>query len=147
MRLLTLSLLKTLGRSSITVLSAAMLAAACDSTEPSSALAGTWVATSFVFTETGAAPVDVLAAGGGLTIAIAGDNSTTGTLTIPGSIIGGSDFVASMAGTAVRSGNTVTFSQPADTFVRNVVWTVSGDTIEGTLTQTGVTVDITLSRQ
>ena len=128
------------------LLSVAVLAAGCDSTSPSS-IAGTYVATSFVVTETGEAPVNVLTEGGGLTITIAEDGSTTGTLTIPGSLVGGSDLTISMAGTALRHGDVVHFDQAADSFVRDISWAVQGNTLEGTLTSSGVTVDVTLTRQ
>jgi hypothetical protein len=122
------------------------LAAGCESTQPSS-IAGMWGATSFQFIEAGEAPIDVLAEGGSLTIFIAGDNSTAGTLNIPASLAGGVAISLSMVGTATRSGNTVQFDQIADTFVRDMTWTVTGNTMHGTRTDAGVTVDITLLRQ
>jgi hypothetical protein len=106
-----------------------------------------WGATSFQFIEAGEAPIDVLAEGGSLTIFIAGDNSTAGTLNIPASLAGGVAISLSMVGTATRSGNTVQFDQIADTFVRDMTWTVTGNTMHGTRTDAGVTVDITLLRQ
>jgi hypothetical protein len=132
----------------VLLLSVAGLATACDSTDPSSSIAGTWVATSFIVTEVGEPTIDVLALGGGLSIAIAGNSTTTGTLTIPGELLGGGpDFTVSMAGTAVHNGNTVEFNQAADSFVRDVAWTLQGNTLHGTRTDAGVTVDVTLTRQ
>jgi hypothetical protein len=128
------------------ILSSAALLVACDSTEPNS-LAGTWAATSFVITEPGEAPTDVLAAGGSLTITIASNNSTTGTLFVPASLAGGSDFTGSMAGTASRNGNSVTFDQTADTFVRNMTWTLAGNAMTTAAVVAGVTLNITLTRQ
>jgi hypothetical protein len=128
------------------LMSVAVLAAACDSTEPGS-IAGTYEATSFVVTETGEAPVDVLAEGGGLTITIAADNSTTGTLTIPASLTGGTDINLSMTGTALRHGDVVHFEQTADSFVRDISWAIEGNNLVGVFTNAGVTVAITLTRQ
>jgi hypothetical protein len=132
---------RVLGFASIVV-----LAAGCDSTGPA-AIAGTWVATTFQFTEVGEAPVDVLAEGGELTIEIAGDNTTSGTLTIPGSLFGGPDLTFDMEGLAVRNGTTVTFVQQEDTFVRDVDWQLSGNTLQGVRTDAGVTLTVTLTRQ
>lgn len=123
-----------------------ILGSACDSTDPSP-IAGTWVATSFVVTETGEAPIDVLAEGGDLTITIASNNSTTGTLTVPGSLTNGADQSFSMSGTAIISGNTVDFEQSADTFVRDMTWQIVGDELHGTFSNAGVSVAITLTRQ
>src|SRR5688500_8068226 len=130
----------------VLLLSMAGFAAGCESTEPNS-IAGTWEATSFQFIEVGEAPIDVLAEGGSLMIIIFGNNSTGGTLNLPPSLTGGSHLSLSMVGTAVRTGNTVEFDQVADTFVRDVTWTLAGNTMHGTRTDAGVTVDITLTRQ
>lgn len=91
------------------------------STEPSE-VSGTWVATVFSVTPTGAAPIDLLAAGATLTITIDADNVTTGSLNIPAGIVGAGPFSASMAGTAIVTETTLTFDQAADSFVRDLVW-------------------------
>jgi hypothetical protein len=119
----------------------------CESGNEPSSIAGTWVATSFVFTEVGEPPADVLAMGGSLSITIASTNATTGTMTIPGALVGGSDITLNMAGTARRTGNTIEFDQAADSFVRDIPWTFTGNTLRGTRSDAGVTVDITLTRQ
>jgi hypothetical protein len=118
----------------------------CESNEPSS-IAGTWTATSFQFTETGQPPVNALALGAALSIAIDANNATTGSLTIPSELTGTSDITLSMAGTATRVGNEVEFQQSADTFVRDMTWTLAGNTMHAVDTFSGVTLDITLTRQ
>lgn len=128
------------------LLAALAIGTGCDSTDPNP-LAGTFVATSFVATETGEAPMDILALGGELTISIAQNNSTTGILTIPGDLTGGSDLSFSMNGTATRTGNTVTFDQEEDTFVRDLDWTFSGNTLNASQSFVGVSLAITLTRQ
>jgi hypothetical protein len=134
-------------RPALVLLSVAGLTSGCGESTSPSGIAGTWVATSFQFTQVGQAPVNVLALGGAMSITIAANNATSGTLTIPGSLIGGSDLSLSMAGTAVRTGNTVEFDQAADSFVRDVAFTLAGNTMQGTYTNSGVTVDVTLTRQ
>lgn len=64
---------------------------------------------------------DVLALGGGLQMTLAMDRSVTGTMEIPAAA--GGPFTADMAGTYSVSGNSLTFTQDADTFVRDATWT------------------------
>jgi hypothetical protein len=108
----------------------------------------TYAATTFQVTQTGQNPQNILAAGGSLTIAIAADNSTGGSLFIPASAAGGTAFIADMAGTASFSGSTVTFTQGADTFVRDLTFTVVGSTLQVTnQIVSGTTYNITLTKQ
>ena len=101
-----------------------VLAAACgDDLIVAPSLAGSYRATELRATFTGQTPVDVLAAGGTLSITIDGSNATSGTLSIPASLNGGTAFTASMAGTATVTGDNVRFTQNADTFVRDLTWT------------------------
>ena len=86
--------------------------------------------TTFRVTPTGQSPINVLAQGGTLSLVIASNSSTSGTLSLPASVTGGAALTASMAGTAVRSGNSVQFQQSADTFVRDLTWTVSGTALQ-----------------
>ncbi|HEY0929850.1 MAG TPA: hypothetical protein VGE27_08005 [Gemmatimonas sp.] len=113
------------------VFAAAGVLAACgdDKTTENTTLAGTYRATTFRVTPTGQSAIDALAQGGTMTLAIAADNSTNGLLTLPASVTGGSAFTASMAGSAVRTDNTVRFQQTADSFVRDLSWTVSGSAL------------------
>lgn len=91
--------------------------------------------------------IDVLAQGGTLSINIASDNSTTGTLTLPASVAG-SPVTLSMAGTAVVTGSTVKFQQPGDTFVRDLTFTVSGNTLAvANQSAGGSTFTVTLTKQ
>ena len=108
---------------------------------------GTYTARVFLVTPTGQSQINVLAAGGSLSITIAANGHTTGSLQVPSSVTGGPELVASMEGTADIGGLTVTFEQTADTFVRDLSWS----RIEGTLVVTeqtvgGATYTITLSR-
>lgn len=121
----------------------------CGSDTPSqpSALAGTYTATVFRVTPTGQATIDVLAQGGSLSITIASDNAASGTLSLPASVAG-TPFTASMTGTAVQTGGTVRFEQTADTFVRDLTFTIVGNTLQATNQVAGVgSFTITLTRQ
>lgn len=115
-------MLRTLIRS---VLLVASVAACGDYASPSSPLPGTWTATTFTVVPRGQAPLDVLAGGGSPTITIAANNTTSGTLT----------------------GSRVTFTQSADTFVRDLQWTLSGKSLSVTNAVAGTTLfTITLTR-
>jgi hypothetical protein len=124
-----------------------VLVAACgdDGLSPAD-LAGSYVATVFAVTPAGQSAVDVLAAGGSLTITLSASGSTTGSLVVPASVPGG-PLTASMAGTFSLNGTTVTFTQAADTFVRNMPMTASGSTLTATQSFGGDTVQLTLTRQ
>jgi hypothetical protein len=122
--------------------------AACetDTTGPEGPLDGTYTATYFRITPPDESEVDVLAAGGSLTINITENLATSGNLIIPSSITGG--VTASMAGSATVSGTVVTFQQAINTFVRDLSWTrtslglaVTDQIIDGT------EYTITLSKQ
>ena len=131
-------------------LAAVALLAACGDDSPTepATLAGTYRATTFRAAIDGASPIDVLAGGGTLTLTIDADARTTGTLDIPAALTGGAPFRESMAGTAVRTGDVVRFRQDADTFVRDLAWSVSGRTLQVTDQQAGTTrFTIVLARQ
>jgi hypothetical protein len=111
--------------------SVAAVAACGDNPASANPIAGTYTASTFqVIPEGMTNALDVKAAGGTLTITVNEDNTTSGQLVVPGALIGSpTDFVASMAGTVTVTGSTATFHQTADTFIRDLTWTVSGHTI------------------
>lgn len=90
--------------------------------------------------------IDVSAQGGSLTIALTSQHTTTGRLFVPGGGNGGADLDADLVGTWTLSGNTVRFSQAADTFVRDLAFTVKGQTLASQGSAGGATFDIVLSR-
>lgn len=113
-------------------------------------LAGTYLATTFEVTSAGSTR-NVLAEGGTLGINVATTTSsgyvTVGTLIIPPAG-GGDAFMAHLAGTATLSGNTVRFAQAADTFVRDLTFTLVENRLEARSQTLGTaTYDIVLARQ
>ena len=94
-------------------------------------VAGTYRADQFLVTPTGQTPINVLDAGGSLTITIEASGATSGSLYVPPSI-GGVPFGVSMVGTATITATTVQFTQSADTFVRDLTWTRSVNRLEVT---------------
>jgi hypothetical protein len=121
------------------------LAAACSDALSPESLAGTYVATTF--TLSGEIVGDVLAEGGSLSITLNADGTTTGLLSVPASLLDGEDFSASMGGTFTIGEQTLTFTQEADTFVRDLTWIVDGSELRASGTFSGVTVIIVLNRQ
>jgi hypothetical protein len=87
-------------------------------------LEGNYVATSFLVTQSGQAPVDVISKGGSLTINIAGDSSTTGLLLLPAGVLSPQGGTASMAGRVTRRlDGSFRFTQPTeDTFIEQLDW-------------------------
>ena len=67
--------------------------------------------------------VDVLAAGGALTVTLRQGGTVSGRLLIPEALAGGEEGDLPFGGTYSVSGNDVRFDHEADTFVRDAVWT------------------------
>ncbi len=110
-------------------------------------IAGTYAATTFRVTPPSATEINVLALGGNLTIIVGANGTTTGTLNLPAVVTGDEALQASMAGIVERDGNGVSFDQMADTFVRDLNWTVAGSTITVTnQSVAGATYTIVLTR-
>lgn len=87
---------------------------------------------------------DVLALGGSLDLTLGADGSLAGRLVIPPAAGGPLD--EDMAGTYTLTGNTLTFDQAADTFVRDATWTWSSGVITGTWTGGGTSASVRLER-
>jgi hypothetical protein len=119
---------------------------ACGETTEVGTIAGAYAATKFDVTPDGQSTQNALAEGAVLTIEIAADNSTTGTLSVPASLTGGAPLVASMVGTATLEGDSVRFDQAANTFVRQDYWKRNGSTLSMSHHVDGVTLAVTLAR-
>jgi hypothetical protein len=131
------------------LLAATVLACGSDnSTEPGLALEGNYTATQWVTTG-GSGQTNQLLAGSTLNITLNSNGSTTGHLHIAASG-GNPTFDADMVGTWAKSGNTVTFSQSADTFVRNIPFTVVANganwALVGDQVFSGTRIQLTLTR-
>ncbi len=131
---------------SLLLVLAAAVSACGDSNDPNgSAVAGNYTATTLRVTPSGESPIDVLASGGSLTLTINAQNQVTGTLNIPPSIDGG--LTASMAGTAIVTGNTVQFDQSEDTFVRDLTFSIADSELRADETLSEVRYEVILARQ
>lgn len=136
-------------RRRIAVAAAALLVSAgCRKVTDPDPLIGTFLASTLTVTPAGQSVVDVLAQGGTLGLNVANNFVTAGTLILPASITGGAVFTASMTGTAVRTGTTVRFTQSADTFVRNLTFTLTENRLEAvSQVVAGTTYSVVLTRQ
>lgn len=117
---------------SAALLALAVSIAACggDSTSPSTdPPAGNYNAITFVTTGT-SGQRDELLAGGSLQLELDPDHKSSGHLHVAASS-GSPVFDADMAGTWTANGNVVTVSQAADTFVRNMPFTLELDPVKG----------------
>jgi hypothetical protein len=129
---------------------AGMAACGGDSTTPPSGLVGTYQAVEF--TTTGSSgQTNQLLAGSTLNIALSSDHTTSGHVHVAAS--GSSPaFDADLTGTWIQTGNSVNFSQPADTFVESMTFAVvaaSGGAwdLVGDGTFSGTAVHVTLRQQ
>ena len=109
-------------------------------------LVGSYAATMFTFSQTGAAPKDALAAGGSVTLRIANDLSTSGTMVIPASVTGGATMSFSLLGTAAKQGDIVTLNLVSDTFLRDMQFAFDGTALSGSGTFGDGAVALTLSK-
>ena len=97
-------------------------------------------------TTTGGAATDQLARGARVQLALAPGGTTTGRLLVPGEgATAGLD--ADLAGTWTLSGTTVRVQHAADTFLRDMPLTTSGDRLTGDATFSGVRVRLILQRR
>lgn len=117
---------------SAALLAIAITVAGCggDSTSPSTdPPVGNYNAITFVTTGS-SGQKDELAAGGSLQLELDSDHTSSGHLHVAASS-SSPVLDADMAGTWAASGNVVTFSQAADTFVRNMPFTLELDPVNG----------------
>ena len=106
---------------------------------------GAYEATSWTGTS-GGTTTDVLAAGGTFEITLTPQGTTTGRLFIPAAVTGEGDFDSDLSGTWTQTGSIIQFSHTADTFVRNMPFTVQGATLVGDRTFGDLRIRVTLSK-
>ena len=137
------------------ILSAAMIVACGGGVTPPGGgggggidLTGTYTATQWVTTG-GAGQTNQIVAGSTLTITLNPNNTTSGHLHLVAS--GNNPAVdADLVGLWSQAGSTITFTQQADTFVRNMAWGMVANgpkwALEGDQVFSGTRVQITLTQ-
>jgi hypothetical protein len=128
---------------------AALALAACggdDGFSPTPAtVQGTYNASRFTATNSQGS-VNLLALGATVHVVLNADGTTTGHLSVPDLGLGEGAIEADLTGTWTLSGNTVTFNQTADTFIRDADFTAAQNSLDGEGTFDGTTVHLTLSK-
>jgi hypothetical protein len=120
--------------------------AGCSESTSVTELVGLYQATEFTVTTNGTM-TDWIAKGASLQLILDANQTSAGTLFVPGGNSDGSDFTADLSGTWTIEDGKVTFDQAADTFVRNTPFTVAGNTLVGDQMFGTSRVHITLTRQ
>ena len=104
-------------------------------------LAGTYVATQFLAT-VGGVTTNILSSGGSATLVLNSDGTTSGRLFVPGLAD------AQLTGTWGLSGTTdVDLNSTTDTFFRDMLFSVVGNTLVGDQTFNGTRIQIVLTKQ
>ena len=93
-------------------------------------VAGDYTAQVFTLTSS-VGTTDLLALGATVAVSLEPGGTTTGRLFVPGGDEDGSDLDEDLAGTWSLTGNTVTFNQSSDTFIRNADFTAGPDNLIG----------------
>ena len=124
--------------------------AACgsdDATSPDRAsVAGVYHATTFT-ASVGVVSSDVLAKGGSVTLTLNANGSATGHLVVPATVAG-TAFDQTLNGTWSLDGNVVHLKDDtSDTFLEDLALTVSGSTLTGSDSFSGVDVHVVLTKQ
>jgi hypothetical protein len=106
---------------------------------------GEYAATTFTATS-GGTTTDVLAEGGNIMLVITPQGTTTGHLFVPASVSGEGDVDEDLTGTWAQSGGTVHLAHAADTFLRDMPFTVQRGTLVGDQTFGTLRLRVTLAR-
>ena len=101
---------------------ASLFLTACD-TGNDDEITGTYDATVFTVDFEGAT-IDVLSAGGDLSVTLREDLTFTAAVEVPDILTGGEDFPSSVSGSYLVTGTDVTFASDDDTFIRDSEGTV-----------------------
>jgi hypothetical protein len=105
---------------------------------------GTYNASRFTATSDATGTVNLLSMGATVHVVLEPDGTTTGHLSVPD--LGEGAVEADLTGTWTLSGNIVTFSQTADTFIRDGEFTAAQNSLDAEGTFEGTTVHLTLSK-
>ena len=109
-------------------------------------VAGNYHASSLTGTQSGIT-VNFLSLGASVEMVLNEDGTTTGRVFAPGLDEGGQDLDVDLTGTWALQGETVTFNQTGDTFIRDIPFTVRRNRLEGEGTFRTVTIRLTLTKE
>jgi len=106
----------------------------CGRTVDVAALAGRYAATAIRVESADGNTVDMHSLGCDIEIGLDAEGRTDGELDLPAAGLNGESLHASMAGRFAVVGDKVWFEQPADTFIRNLFFTVDGTNLQASYT-------------
>ena len=106
-------------------------------------VAGTYEASAFTATSF-SGTTDLLLAGATVDATLAPDGTTSGRLFVPGGDEDGGDLDEELTGTWTLTGQTVTFNQSADTFIREAEFIAGRNTLTGEDTVDGLSIFLQL---
>jgi hypothetical protein len=109
-------------------------------------VAGSYQASSLTATQSGIT-VNLLSLGATVAMVLNEDGTTTGRVFAPGLDEGGQDLDVDLAGTWTLEGETVTFNQTGDTFIRDIPFTASPNRLQGEGTFKTFTIRLTLTKE
>ena len=109
-------------------------------------VAGTYNATLFTVDDPSLGMLNLLSMGATVRLVLNPDGTTTGHLFVPDLGEEDGEVNADLTGTWTLNGNKVTFSQSADTFIRDVEFTASQNSLESEGTIDGTTIRIALAK-
>ena len=108
-------------------------------------VAGTYMATTLLAT-TGGTTTNLLTSGASVTLILGADGTTSGRLFVPASVTPQVD--ASLAGTwTFFNATDIDIASNTDTFLRDMLFTVSGNTLVGDQTFSATRIQIVLTKQ
>ena len=129
----------------LTTLSAALILwIACGSTEPEPETTLDYEPTQWLIT--GAIDVDALQEGAALSLVLREGGIVTGSLFMPSTVTGANDVNANMAGSWMKSGDTLRFNQVSQTFVSEFDWILTAENLTAADSVNGSFYDIVLIR-
>lgn len=109
-------------------------------------VAGTYNATLFTVNDPELGMLNLLSLGATVHVVLNPDGTTTGHIFVPDLGQEDGELDADLTGTWTLSGSTVTFSQTADTFIRDVEFTASQNSLETEGTFEGTTIHLALAK-
>ncbi len=118
-------------------------------TDPTvNSVAGSYVATTFSVHQGTGPAVNLLSRGASIDVTLTAAGNVSGQMIIPDTPEFGPGFTTDISGTFTVTGSILRFTQIADTFIRDFLWTIDGDTLTASGDAgSGTTAEVTLRRE
>lgn len=128
-----------------------LLLAGCGDDDPTAptanSVAGSYMATTFAVHQGTGPAVDLISRGASIEVTLTAAGSVSGQMVIPETPEFGPGFTTDIGGTFAITGSTLRFTQTADTFMRDFIWMIEGQSLTASGDAGGGTsAEVTLSR-